>query len=95
MTILHPDTGILIVIERDESGWYVSEVPELPGCVSQGKNVDEAFENICSALDDVLEVLQVDDPDHYERLTTVTGVGSITESDQTRSFDLPWISVAV
>ncbi|MDJ0733125.1 MAG: type II toxin-antitoxin system HicB family antitoxin [Nostocaceae cyanobacterium] len=29
---------------------YVAEVPELPGCVSQGKNLDEAIENIKDAI---------------------------------------------
>jgi len=29
---------------------YVAEVPELPGCVSQGKTLDEAVENIKDAI---------------------------------------------
>ncbi|MBF2016344.1 MAG: type II toxin-antitoxin system HicB family antitoxin [Rivularia sp. T60_A2020_040] len=29
---------------------YVAEVPELPGCVSQGKTLDEAVGNVISVI---------------------------------------------
>jgi predicted RNase H-like HicB family nuclease len=29
---------------------YVAEVPALPGCLSQGKTLDEAIANICDAI---------------------------------------------
>lgn len=35
---------------------YVAEVPELPGCVSQGKTMDEAIENIKDAIRGYLHV---------------------------------------
>ena len=35
---------------RDESGWIVAECPELPGCVSQGKDEAEALANIHEAI---------------------------------------------
>ena len=38
------------VIERDETGYYVAEVPALPGCVSQGKTLAEAKANIREAI---------------------------------------------
>ena len=41
---------IQVVIERDESGYYVAEVPALPGCVSQGKTKTEARKNIQEAI---------------------------------------------
>ena len=37
---------------------YVAEVPELPGCVSQGKNLDKAIENIKDAIKGYLHVLE-------------------------------------
>ncbi len=37
-------------IEKDESGYYVAEVPALPGCFSQGKTISEATENIKEAI---------------------------------------------
>lgn len=29
-----------VLIERDEQGFYVASVPELPGCHTQAKNLD-------------------------------------------------------
>ena len=37
-------------ITRDEDGIFVSEVPELPGCVSQGNTREEAIANIKDAI---------------------------------------------
>jgi predicted RNase H-like HicB family nuclease len=34
----------------DESGWIVAEVPELPGCISQGRTEAEALANIKEAI---------------------------------------------
>ncbi|MBI3550989.1 MAG: type II toxin-antitoxin system HicB family antitoxin [Elusimicrobia bacterium] len=34
------------VIEKDDTGYYVAEVPALPGCVSQGRTRQEARANI-------------------------------------------------
>ena len=41
-----------------ESGWFVAEVPALPGCVSQGKTVDKALQNAKEAMELWLEVYQ-------------------------------------
>lgn len=35
---------------------YIAEVPELPGCVSQGKTLDKAIENIKDAIKGYLHV---------------------------------------
>lgn len=39
-----------VVIERDETGYYVAEVPALPGCLSQGKTIADAKANIREAI---------------------------------------------
>jgi len=39
-----------VIVEPDESGWFVAECPALPGCISQGKTRDEALENIQDAM---------------------------------------------
>lgn len=40
-----------VLLTRDEeSGWYGIEVPDLPGCYSQGKTKDEALSNIREAI---------------------------------------------
>ena len=46
-----------VVIEKDESGYYVAEVPALPGCFSQGKTAEEAKKNIKEAIEGWLEVV--------------------------------------
>jgi predicted RNase H-like HicB family nuclease len=47
-----------VSIERDEAGYYVAEVPALPGCLSQGKTYDEAIINIKEAVEGWLEVME-------------------------------------
>ncbi len=47
-----------VVIEKDESGYYVAEVPALPGCFSQGKTRKEAPTNIKEAIEGWFEVME-------------------------------------
>ena len=47
-----------VVIEKDESGYYVAEVPALPGCFSQGKTRAEAITNVKEAIEGWLEVME-------------------------------------
>jgi antitoxin HicB len=44
-----------ILIEQDEDGAFVVEVPSLPGCISQGRTRDEAVENAKEAIAAYLE----------------------------------------
>ncbi len=39
-----------VIIERDEDGWYVSEVVELPGCHTQGNTIDELIKRTKEAI---------------------------------------------
>ena len=47
-----------VLIERDEDGVFVAEVPSLPGCVSQGNTRDEALTNIKDAITGYLSSLR-------------------------------------
>ncbi|MBA3061687.1 type II toxin-antitoxin system HicB family antitoxin [bacterium] len=47
-----------IIVEKDESGYYVGEVPALPGCFSQGKTIEELKRNIAEAIEGWLEVMR-------------------------------------
>jgi predicted RNase H-like HicB family nuclease len=49
---------IHIKIEQDEKGYYVAEVPALPGCMSQGKTRTEALANIKEAIAGWFEVME-------------------------------------
>ena len=35
-----------VIIERDEDGCYVGEVPKLRACYSQGRTLDELMANL-------------------------------------------------
>ena len=45
-----------VIIEQDEEGYYVSEVPELPGCHTQAKSLDKLMERTREAIQLCLEV---------------------------------------
>ena len=45
-----------IVIEQDEDGIYVASVPELEGCHTQAKTLDELRERVNEAIQLYLEV---------------------------------------
>lgn len=45
-----------VIIERDEDGYYVAEVPELHGCHTQARSLDELMERIKEAILLCLEV---------------------------------------
>lgn len=47
-----------VIIEKDAAGYYVAEVPALPGCLSQGKTKEEALKNIREAIEGWLEVME-------------------------------------
>ena len=47
-----------VLIEQDEDGVYVAEVPALPGCISQGTTRSEALGNIKEAISGYLESLE-------------------------------------
>ena len=44
-----------VIIKEGEDGWYVVEVPTLPGCISQGRTKKEALGNIKEAIELYLE----------------------------------------
>jgi predicted RNase H-like HicB family nuclease len=51
-----------VVIEKDEAGYFVAEVPALPGCLSQGTTKEEALANTREAIDGWLEVMEAKHP---------------------------------
>jgi len=48
---------LTIVIEKDEDNYYVAEVLELPGCLTQAKTLSELFERLKEAITLYLEEL--------------------------------------
>jgi predicted RNase H-like HicB family nuclease len=50
-----------VLIEQDEDGVFVAEVPSLPGCISQGQSREEAIKNIKEAIALYIESLEAHD----------------------------------
>lgn len=46
----------IVLIKPDPSGGFVAEVPDLPGCVSEGETIPETLSNIQEAIVGVLEL---------------------------------------
>lgn len=47
-----------VLIEQDEDGAFVAEVPALPGCISEGHSREEAVKNIREAISLYIESLE-------------------------------------
>lgn len=50
-----------VLIEQDEDGYFVAQVPALPGCISQGSTRTEALTNVQDAITGYLESLRKHD----------------------------------
>ncbi|MGK0209482.1 MAG: putative RNase H-like HicB family nuclease [Patescibacteria group bacterium] len=44
-----------VFVEQDEDGMYVASVPELDGCFTQGKSMEEVMERIRESIELCLE----------------------------------------
>lgn len=47
-----------VLIQQDEDGTFVAEVPSLPGCISQGATRNEALLNVQEAILGYVESLR-------------------------------------
>ena len=63
-----------VLIEKDEDGLFVGEVPQLRACYSQGRTVDELIKNI----KEVVELCLEEQLDSEERLPEFIGVQKVT-----------------
>lgn len=45
-----------VIIERDDDDYYVASVPQLPGCHTQARSLDEVTQRIREAIELCLEV---------------------------------------
>jgi predicted RNase H-like HicB family nuclease len=52
-----------VLIEQNEDGIYVAKVPDIPGCYTQGKTVQQAVERIKEAIQVCLEA---DKEEHHQ-----------------------------
>jgi predicted RNase H-like HicB family nuclease len=47
---------IKVIVHQAEEGGYWAEVPAIPGCVSQGENMDELMANLHEAIEGCLAI---------------------------------------
>ncbi|MEK6826466.1 MAG: type II toxin-antitoxin system HicB family antitoxin [Nanoarchaeota archaeon] len=47
-----------VIIEKDEEGWFISDVVELPGCHTQARTIDQLIERTKEAIKAYLETEQ-------------------------------------
>lgn len=66
-----------VIIERDEDGFFVGEVPALKACYAQGKTIDEMLKNIKEVIDLCLENQQEVSNNNIEFI----GVQKVTIND--------------
>ena len=61
-----------VIIYPGEDGYWVAECPSLPGCISQGKTIEEAIVNIKEAIQGYIGTLEEDHlpvpPERFETL---------------------------
>ena len=61
-----------VIIYPGEDGYYIAEVPSLPGCISQGATKEEAAANIREAISGYIAALEEDNlpvpEEHFEAL---------------------------
>nr|BAL59720.1 hypothetical conserved protein [Candidatus Acetothermum autotrophicum] len=62
-----------VIIERDEDGYYVADVPELPGCHTQAKSLDALLPRVQEAIALYLEALP-----QYQESGEFVGIQRIT-----------------
>ncbi len=63
-----------VVIERDEDGLFVGEVPQLRACYTQGRTLDELMTNIR----EVIELCLEEQAETGETISEFIGVQKVT-----------------
>ena len=56
------------VLEPSDEGGYTVYIPALPGCISEGDNIDEALANIQEAVELYLEPVETDISDNQDTI---------------------------
>ena len=52
---VHVKRNFTGIIERDAEGWYVADVPALPGCHTQARSLDELRDRVREVIELCLE----------------------------------------
>ena len=66
-----------VIIELDEEGLYVAEVPALHGCHTQGDTFEEALENIREVIAMCVRELREEGKPIHPRFPEVIGIKTL------------------
>ncbi|BAW97160.1 hypothetical protein NIES970_21060 [[Synechococcus] sp. NIES-970] len=66
------NTEFYVLIEKDEDGFYVGEVPQLQGCYSQGETIDELMKNMREVIELCLEELEEESKNEFIGIQKIT-----------------------
>jgi len=66
-----------VLIEQDEDGYYVTDVPALQGCHTQGKTFEEALENIREVIQLCLDELRREGKPVESRYPEIIGIKTV------------------
>lgn len=66
-----------VVIEQDEDGYYVADVPALRGCHTQGKTFEEAMTNIREVIEICVREMHEEGRDVETQFPEVIGIKTI------------------
>jgi len=66
-----------IIIEQDEDGMFIADVPALQGCHTQGKTFEEAIENIREVIAMCIQEMREDGQPIDTSYPEVVGIKTI------------------
>lgn len=56
----------IIIIEKNENGWYTGQCEQIPEAISQGATIEELKENMVDAIKMVLDYKREETRNHYQ-----------------------------
>jgi len=66
-----------VIIEQDEDGYYVVDVPALRGCHTQGKTFEEAMTNIREVIEMCVREMREDGLEIETQYPEVIGIKTV------------------
>ena len=66
-----------VIIEQDEDGFYVADVPALAGCHTQGRTFEEALENIRDVIGMCIQEMREDGKAIETQYPEVVGIKTL------------------
>lgn len=66
-----------VLIEQDEDGWYVADVPALLGCHTQGRTFEEALARIREVIEMCIQEMREEGTPIDSRYPEVVGIKTL------------------